>query len=177
MQRVRNLPAQRFRPHPFIREHFENINELARRLADLHERHVDGGEVGGMLGDRLCETFSRQNAGADFVYNRAQSSEVIVVGEQLQPSIEAGASLEQQGEIARKNSDVFHPWPIEEADRVARNGGSAFFGGRFDWNETKIFDAVGDFSGSRRQNRSVHELAALGHRKVAKIPHRITVWL
>ena len=66
---------------------------------------------------------------------------------------------------------------LKNADRDARNGGRAFFGDRFDRNEAKIFDAMGDFRGGRSENRSVHELAALGHRKIAKIPHRVTVSL
>ena len=51
---------------------------------------------------------------------------------------------------------------LKKSDRGAPNGSFAFFGDRFDRNETKIFDAMGDFRRSRRQNRSVHDLADSG---------------
>ena len=49
-----------------------------------------------MLGDRLGKTFAGQNAGADFIYDRAQSSDIAVVGEQFQPIVKARACLEKQ---------------------------------------------------------------------------------
>ena len=67
-----------------------------------------------MLRDRLGETFACQNAGADFVYDRPQSSDIAVVGEQLQPIVKAGACLEKQREVAGENRDVFRARPVEE---------------------------------------------------------------
>src|SRR6516164_1916569 len=131
MQGIRNLAPQRFRPHPFIRKHLEDINELARGLADLHERYIDWREKSGMLRDSLGETFSGQNSGANFVYDWTQSSDVAVVGEQLQPGVKASARFEEQGEVAGKDRDVFCARPIKEADRGAPSGSFAFFGDRF----------------------------------------------
>src|SRR5262245_18028917 len=126
MQGVRNLAPQCFRPHPFVRKHLENVGELARGLADLHECHIDWREKSGMLRDRVGKTFSGKNSGADFVHNWTQSSDIAIVGEQLQPSVKAGAGLEKQGEVARENRDVLRPWSIEEANRRAANGSFAF---------------------------------------------------
>ena len=136
MQGIRNLAPQRFRPHPFVRKHLENVGELARGLADLHERYIDWREKSGMLRDRVGKTFSGQNSGADFVHDWTQSSDIAVVGEQLQPGVKAGAGLEKQGEVAGENRDVFRAWSVEEADRGAPNGSFAFFGDRFDRDET-----------------------------------------
>src|SRR5262245_25836043 len=75
-----------------------------------------------MLRDRVCKTFSGQNSGADFVHDWTQSSDIAVVGEQLQPGVKARACFEKQGEVAGKNRNVFCAWPIEEADRSAPIG-------------------------------------------------------
>ena len=135
MQGIRNLAPQRFRPHPFVRKHLENIVELARGLADLHECYIDWREKSGMLRDRVGKTFSGHNSGADFVHDWTQSSDIAVVGEQLQPGVKASACFEKQAQVAGKNRDVFWARPIEEANRDAPNGSFAFFDDRFDRNE------------------------------------------
>src|SRR5262245_25836916 len=65
-----------------------------------------------MLRDRVCKTFSGQNSGADFVHDWTQSSDIAVVGEQLQPGVKARACSEKQGEVAGKNRTVCWPRPI-----------------------------------------------------------------
>ena len=167
----------RFRPRPFIGEHLEDVGELARGLAGLRQGDINRREIGGMLGDRLGKTFAGHDAGANFIYDRAQSSDIAIVGEQFEAIVEARACLEKQRKVAGKNSDVFRARPVEESDRDPRSGSGTFLGDRFDRNEAKIFYAMSDFRGSRRENRSVDDLAGLGHRKITKIPHRVTVSL
>ena len=177
LQRVRDLAAQGFGPLPFVGEHLEDVRQLAGGLADLHQRQVDRREIGGMLGDRVGETLARQDAGADLAHDRAQPPDIAVVGEQLQPGVEARACLEKQRQVAGENRDVFRPRPVEECDRDARNAHGAFLGDRFDRDKAEILDAMGDFRRGRSGNRSVHELSALGHRSIAKSLHRATVSL
>ena len=96
MQSIRNLSAQRFRPHSFVREHLEDVGELARGLADLHQRYIDRREIGGMLRDRLGKTFAGQNP-ARILFTIGRNRPISLSSASNSSAVvKAGAGLEKQ---------------------------------------------------------------------------------
>ncbi len=174
LQGVAQLAPRRLAARAFDAEHFEDLGELARGLADLHQRHIDRREQGRMAADRLGEALAGEHAGADLRHRPAQPADVLVGGEQFEPVVEPRARLEQQREVAGENGDVLGARRIEGRQRDARGRAAPGLGDRIDGNEAEIFDAMGDFADGRGRDRADDDLAALGQCAIAEIRHCVT---
>ena len=150
------------------------MGQRPRGFADPGQRLENRRKQHWVMRNGIRKAFAGEHRGADLGDHRPQPPDINVRREQFERVIEPGAGLQQQRQIEREDGDIFGARPPPEPKPSGRRGRGAILGHAVDWDETEIFDAVGDFCCGRRRDRAAHEFAALRQRPISKARHGVT---